>query len=78
MLRFIDLRGQVMNDDDLQVSDQWPLFAFFDTITDTFQRIGGDQVWSDRATFTACYESDPQGETRPLSRFIGLMPEWVR
>ena len=77
MIRFIDLRGQIVDDGDLPEDERSTDFAFFDTITDTFQRIGGHQVWGDSAEFVECYERDPQGPTRPLDRFLSLMPEWV-
>ena len=69
MIRFIDLRHHA---DDL-AGDR---FAFFDTVTDTFVADDmGCQVWDTIGEFASGYQPT---ETHPLSRFVGLTPEWAK
>lgn len=62
MIRFIDLRGMSTG----------YRFAFFDTVTDSFVKVGSDQVWRDRADLTESLGGDPRGP-----RLLGFLPEWA-
>ena len=53
MKRFIDLRGQIYCDDGLPIEKQEPIFAFFCTITDEFEKFNGNQEWGNKADFIA-------------------------
>lgn len=75
MIRFIDLRSQIYISDYSSV-----VFAFFDTIVDRFIEFDGEQCWGSRQEFIDAYKADPKSKpsgSRPLHRFISLMPEWV-
>lgn len=67
MIRFIDLRGQITNDRD-------PNFAFFDTVTDRFIDLAGEQEWGSVEEFaqTASVAGKPLGF---ISRCLNLMPK---
>lgn len=68
MIRFIDLGKQIGLD------DEWPReFAFFDTISDTFVDIGGEQTW---ASWDQLVTSG-DGDSSFLRRLKSLCPSWV-
>lgn len=53
MIRFIDLRGQILMGDE-------PHFAFYDTVRDRFMDFGGEQDWNSLDDFLeAVRESHP-------------------
>ena len=63
MKRFVDLRG----------AETGSNFAFYCTVTDRFQNIGGEQAWDTVEEFqqqAALYEVG-------ADRFVALIPEWV-
>lgn len=65
MIRFIDLRGMSTGH----------AFAFFDTVTDRFVQIGGEQAWQDRADLEAIFDDRvPQGVR---TRLLGHLPKWA-
>lgn len=67
MIRFIDLKGQI--DDD-------PRFAFYDTITDMFVNLDGDQTWDCVNDFRKDFRlAKPEG--LDLDRCLKLIPEDV-
>lgn len=79
MIRFIDLRGQINDatvDDDhpLGLDQQEPMFAFYDTVGDTFVYFNQTCVWRTRDEFLDdVHEAGNLGE----SRYLRLMPDWV-
>ncbi len=62
MKRFIDLRGQGTGCN----------FAWWDTITDSFEVHNGDSAWDTFSQFEAAYES-----SEPLDRYRKLCPTWA-
>jgi hypothetical protein len=85
VIRFIDLRGQILDEEDdagesLPIEKQQPDFAFFDTVTSHFIDFSGIQNFASRADFRDWYErsvhNDPESSWT-LDRFERLMPEWV-
>jgi len=68
MIRFLDLKDQI-----LEGSCD---FAFYDTVTDTICSFGEEQeqVFSSVGEFQYAYGKEQEGTTRPLSRFISLIP----
>jgi len=67
MIRFIDLGDQIL--------EGTKHFAWFDTVTDTFEDHGGEQVWSSWEDFHSAYYLDCDAtklETRPVKRYWGL------
>jgi hypothetical protein len=69
MIRFLNLKNQIcegQND-----------FAFYDTVSDTICSFGeeSEQVFSDILEFKYAYGKENEGTTRPLSRFISLIPD---
>jgi len=74
VIRFIDLGRQIGLD------EEWSReFAFFDTITDTFITMDGEQVWDSWTEFKEAYAGTPW-RTRTswtLERFRSLCPAWV-
>jgi len=69
MNRFLNLKNQICQDS----AD----FAFYDTISDTICSFGVDktQVFASIAEFQYAYGKEQEGTTRPLSRFLGLIPD---
>lgn len=65
MIRFIDLRGQITNDND-------PCFAFYDTVRDRFLVFRNAQTWDSVEDFI----EDSQGLGLPdiTSRCLPLIP----
>jgi hypothetical protein len=61
MKRFIDLRGQGTGS----------RFAWYDTVTDSFETHGTFQDWDTWAEFEDDYEGDE------IERYKGLTPEWA-
>jgi len=63
MIRFIDLSGQI--------TEEGKEFAFYDTVTDRFIEIGGDQIWEN---FNEVVESTlcMGGEEKPVNIVGGL------
>ena len=72
MIRFIDLGEQILED--------YPMFAWFDTITDTFIEFAGDQRWETWEDFEEAYNcEEDMPESWPIERFGGLFPKgWNR
>jgi hypothetical protein len=75
MIRFIDLGDQIIED--------YPQFAWFDTITDTFIEMSGDQTWDNWEEFEESYNIEKEAgnipESWPLERFKRLFPkDWNR
>jgi hypothetical protein len=71
MIRFIDVGSQVGLD------ETWPRqFSFWDTVTDRYIELDGEQMWSTWAEFEETYLG---AASRPhnLERFKSLCPEWV-
>ena len=68
MIRFLNLKDQICRDSNS--------FAFYDTVSDTFCGFGEayTQVFSSIESFKREYGEEQKGTTRPLSRFIGLIP----
>ena len=72
MIRFIDLGDQIL--------EGQREFAWFDTVTDTFEEVNGNQTWDTWEEFEEDYNADPNKhpldpEFRPLSRYRGLFPK---
>jgi hypothetical protein len=61
MKRFIDLRGQGTGS----------RFAWYDTVTDSFEKHGTFQDWDTWDEFEEDYEGDE------IDRYKGLTPEWA-
>lgn len=66
MIRFIDLKGQI--DDD-------PTFAFFDTVTDRFVDLNGEQTWDSVSDFKADVEAEGIIDPQWLDRCLRLIPK---
>ena len=68
MIRFLNLKDQICED-----SNE---FAFYDTVSNTICSFGeqGEQVFSSIEGFKYEYGREQKGTARPLSRFIGLIP----
>ncbi len=68
MIRFLNLKNQICEGSNH--------FAFYDTISDTILSFGqeGQEVFSSVAEFQYAYGKEQEGTTRPLSRFISLIP----
>ena len=69
MIKFLNLKDQIcegQND-----------FAFYDTVSDAICSFGEqrEQVFSSVDEFQYAYGKEQEGTTRPLSRFISLIPE---
>lgn len=62
MIRFIDLTGQIYQDDNEKS------FAFFDTVRDKFCEFSGCQIWDDVQEFKDDYRGDQ------IARFLSLIP----
>lgn len=52
-----------------------PLFAFFDTVTDRFEDLGGEQSWGSWLDFFDALAT--AGRRREAERFRALCPPWV-
>lgn len=72
MIRFIDLRGQIYFD------PKENIFAFFDTIDDSFFRIDDCSVWETKEEFISDYNNTNEYIPYPLERFLNLIPDWVK
>lgn len=77
MIRFIDLRGQVYNDDDLPKEKQKMIFAFFDTCTDLFIDFNGSYVWESRADFVWDYRKEVK-EKHEFERFDSKIQVYIK
>lgn len=69
MIRFLNLKNQICegsND-----------FAFYDTVSDTICSFGeyDDQVFSSIDGFKYQFGKKPDNPTRPLRRFLALIPK---
>ncbi|HCM34119.1 hypothetical protein [Chryseobacterium sp.] len=62
MIRFIDLTGQIYQDDEEKS------FAFFDTVRDQFCEFSGCQRWDTVGEFKDDYIGDD------INRFLNLIP----
>lgn len=61
MIRFVDLRG----------AETGYKFAFWDTVTDKFVELSGEQAWDSKEAFIeSCWGQD-------YDRYVRLMPDWV-
>lgn len=63
MKRFVDVRHAHIGH----------AFAWFDTITDTFETHGGEQAWDTWDDFTKSFN----GSSDDLARYLALTPEWA-
>lgn len=76
MMRFIDLGDQIL--------EGTREFAWFDTVTDTFERFDGEETWDTWNEFAKCFRHDEYKlimanlqSTKPLGRYKALFPkEW--
>ncbi|MBA7677945.1 hypothetical protein ES703_86212 [subsurface metagenome] len=72
MIRFIDLGNQIL------LLEGHKKFAWFDTVTDTFEAYNRNQTWDNWEDFAEDYLVDEgKGityESRPLNRYKGLFP----
>lgn len=68
MIRFVSLVG----------SDTGYLFAFFDTVTDTFVSVGTDQAWRSVDDLRESFQcvDDPNWDF--FRRMERLIPDWAR
>ena len=76
MIRFIDLGDQIL------LVEGHKKFAWFDTVSDTFEEFGANQTWDTWEDFETDYRDDVElyghpslGGRRPLSRYKGLFPK---
>ena len=67
MIRFIDLRGQI-------TQDNTPTFAFYDTTVDEFLKFDSSFDFDSVDEFIDYFKSD-KTNTRDLSRFLNLIPK---
>ena len=69
MIRFLNLKDQIC-----EGSNE---FAFYDTVSNTILSFGedGEQIFDCIEYFKDCYGEETKDTTRPLSRFIGLIPD---
>lgn len=70
MIRFLNIKDQICEGQNS--------FAFYDTISDTILEFDGDQVFDTLNEFEQAYKKsymNKEGGTRPLSRFVSLIPE---
>lgn len=63
---FVDLGNQI-NDE--------PHFAFYDTITDTFDSIYCEQVWASVDDFVSNYEEEGLLDMNDIDRYLSLVPD---
>lgn len=70
MIRFIDLRGQILP------GDNSCHFAFFDTIPDQFINLDGYEDWTSWESFAENWENEKQ-DKHSLERFKNLCADWV-
>lgn len=76
MKRFIDLRGQIYNDD-LPKDEQETCFAFYCTVKDHFETHSGTQQWENISDFKMDYHITVADDQSGLDRLLGLIPDWV-
>jgi len=73
MIRFIDLGDQIL--------EGTKHFAWFDTVTDTFETYSYEQVWETWEDFKEAYQGDEQNpfaeDSHTLKRYWGLF-KWRR
>jgi len=69
MIRFLNLKDQIC--------EGHFDFAFYDTAGDTICSFGepGEQVFSSIMDFKSAYGKEKEWTTRPLSRFVSLIPK---
>lgn len=67
MIRFVDIRNN---------KGMCDRFAFYNTITDKFCELGGEQTWTTKKEFQEAFESEKE-KHEDVSRFLCLMPEWT-
>lgn len=73
MKRFIDLRGNEIPYN----------FAWWCTIVDRFETVGGEMAWSTIEEFKESWESDEELKENflegivDINRYLGLIPGWV-
>lgn len=71
MIIFIDLGEQILEGYNKH-------FAWFDTITDTFEEYNGSQVWESWEEFEEDFNADPNhSEMKPLERYKSLF-KWKK
>ena len=75
MIRFIDLGDQIL------LLEGHKEFAWFDTVTDTFEEFNGNQTWDNWEDFEEdhrhkvdLYSHSLIHGARPLERYKGLFP----
>jgi hypothetical protein len=69
MIIFLNLKNQICKEQ----ND----FAYYDTVSNTICSFGeqGEQVFSSVGAFQYAYGKEQEGTTRPMSRFVSLIPE---
>lgn len=69
MIRFIDLKDQIIED--------YPAFAWYDTVTDTFENFNGSESWETWSKFQNDYLAHDEyiPESHPLGRYKRLFPK---
>ena len=69
MIKFLNLKGQI--------DDESNDFAFYDTVSNTICVFGeqGEQIFNSIDSFKYEYGEEQKGTSRPLSRFIRLIPD---
>ncbi|MDY3352315.1 hypothetical protein PG357_10020 [Riemerella anatipestifer] len=69
MIRFLDLKGQIIDD--------YPTFAFYDTIRDRIIEFSGKQVFDSIEEFELYYHDEFKNNTNnfPIERFLSLIPK---
>jgi len=68
MIRFIDLKDQIL--------EYCPMFAWYDTIADSFLEFSGNQTWESWEEFTNDYNDERDiPKSWPLKRFKTLINE---
>ena len=69
MIIFLNLKDQIRKGSNN--------FAFYDTVSNTICSFGehGEQVFSSIECFKYEFGEEQKGTTRPLSRFLGLIPD---
>lgn len=69
MIRFIDLGDQIIED--------YPEFAWYDTVIDKFETFSGNQTWETWSEFQNDYLAEDEyiPETHSLDRYRSLFPK---
>ncbi|MEJ6003741.1 hypothetical protein [Paucibacter soli] len=68
MIRFVDLRGQKTGS----------RFAFFDTVSASFLKLGEAQCWDDLADLMVSTKHGCATCGIPIEQLVALLPEWAK